>query len=168
MKRMFARALLLGPAVAMALWGPALAFCTDPAGPGVQWDRCVYDERSLVGIDLSGASLRSALFRRTDMTDAKLEGAVAYRAKFISAVLVNIDFDKASLGEADFTSADLSGASFRGADLRRTRFFRATLHGADFTGAHLRGADFFSADLSGARWTDGKHICAEGSIGQCR
>ncbi|MCY4504085.1 MAG: pentapeptide repeat-containing protein, partial [Alphaproteobacteria bacterium] len=57
---------------------------------------------------------------------------------------------------------------FKEADLRRARFFRAQLEGADFTGARLRQADFFDADLSGAVWTDGKHVCAQGSIGQCR
>ncbi|MEE9195513.1 MAG: pentapeptide repeat-containing protein, partial [Alphaproteobacteria bacterium] len=47
------------------------------------------------------------------------------------------------------------------------KFFGTNLRGADFTGAKMRGADFFTADLSGATWTNGKTVCAEGSIGQC-
>ena len=38
---------------------------------------------------------------------------------------------------------------------------------ADLSGATVRGTDFGGADLSGATWTDGKRVCAEGSIGQC-
>jgi uncharacterized protein YjbI with pentapeptide repeats len=51
--------------------------------------------------------------------------------------------------------------------LRRARFFRANLRGADLSGARTGGADMLNADLSGARWTDGKRVCAEGSLGQC-
>ena len=47
------------------------------------------------------------------------------------------------------------------------RLFRATLRNADLTDARMTGADLLKADLSGATWTDGRTVCAEGSIGQC-
>ena len=52
--------------------------------------------------------------------------------------------------------------------MRRARLFRADLRGADLSGARLFDADLTRADLSGATWTDGKRVCAEGSIGVCR
>jgi len=149
---------------------PALAqndSCAEPAHAGVDWRRCYHDGRDLTQNDLSAANLREATFQRSDLSGSNLKGANAYRAKFISAVLKNVSFEGADLIEADFTKADLTGASLKGADLRRARFYRATLKGADLTGARLTGADFLYADLTGARWTDGQHVCAEGSLGQC-
>ena len=148
--------------------GPAAAFCTDAAAPGVEWNRCLFDERDMPGVDLAGAKIRSSSFKRADLDKAVFTGAIGSRAKFISAGLRDARFDGARLNEADFTKADLRGAVFKDADLRRARFFRARLEGADFTGARLRQTDFFDADLSGAVWIDGKHVCAPGSIGQCR
>lgn len=148
--------------------GSAAAFCTDAAAPGVEWNRCLFDERSMPGANLAGAKIRSSSFKRANLDEADFSGAFASRAKFISAGLRGTRFDKARLNDADFTKADLRGAFFKNADLRRARFFRSRLEGADFTGARLKQTDFFDADLSGAVWTDGKHICAPGSVGQCR
>ena len=148
--------------------GSAAAFCTDAAAPGVEWNRCLFDERNMPGVNLAGAKIRSSSFKRAGLDKADFSGAIASRAKFISAELRGARFDKARLNEADFTKADLRGAVFKEADLRRARFFRARLEGADFTGARLQQTDFFDADLSGAVWTDGKHVCAPGSVGQCR
>jgi len=145
-----------------------VAGCTDPARPGVDWRRCYHDDRELPGADLSGAKLRDARFSYADLTKAVFAAADARRVKFISAKLAGATFDAANLTEADFTNADASGASFRGADLRRARFYRTNLKGADLTGAATDQADLLNADLSGATWIDGKTICAEGSISQCR
>jgi len=148
--------------------GPAAAFCTDAAAPDVEWNRCLFDERNMPGAALAGAKIRSSSFKRANLEKADFTGAIGSRAKFISARLAHAKFEGARLNEADFTKADLRGAVFTNADLRRARFFRARLEGADFTGARLRQTDFFDADLSGAVWTDGKHVCAPGSVGQCR
>jgi uncharacterized protein YjbI with pentapeptide repeats len=147
--------------------GSALAACTDPPGPEVNWQRCILDGLGLQGVDLSGARLRDGSFFRSDLSGSDLSGVSAFRAKFVNAKLREAKFDGAKLSEADFTKADLTGASFRNADLRRARFFRANLRGADLTGARLRGADLIRAELSGVTWTDGKRICAEGSVGRC-
>jgi uncharacterized protein YjbI with pentapeptide repeats len=147
---------------------PAYAACTDPATPGVDWHRCMMDERPLTGIDITGAKLRDARLTRADLSQSLLDKIDGRRAKFNSATLAGTSFNEARLVEADFTKADLTGASFKGSDLRRARLFRAILRGADFTGARMEGADLLNADLSGATWTDGKYVCKEGSIGQCK
>jgi len=161
-------ALALVPVLAMCLWpDPAHALCTDPPSPGVNWQRCNFDRLDLAAIDLSGARLRDASFIRADLSGSKLVEADATRAKFINATLNGTVFDNAKLYEADLTKADLTEASLNGADLRLARLFRAKLRGADLTGARLGGTDLSRADLSGATWTDGKRVCAEGSVGRC-
>lgn len=146
---------------------PAAADCTDSAGPGVNWRRCLFDGRELHDVDLTGAMLRDAAFGRARMTGANLSQTDAYRAKFISTDLKGAKFIGARLIEADFTRADLAGASFADADLRNAKLVDADLRGADLTGARLHGADLRRTDFSRARWIDGQRLCADNSIGQC-
>lgn len=153
--------------LALGFASPALAGCTDPAAPGVNWQRCVQDGLQYRGVDLSGARLRSASFFRADLSDSDLSEVNGFEAKFVNAVMRNVKLDNAKLSQADFTKADLTDASLAGADLRRARFFSAVLHGADLTDARLEGADLTRADLTGATWQDGEHVCGEGSIGRC-
>ena len=44
----------------LAMSAAARADCVDPAGPGVDWTRCYFDERNLSRMDLSGAKLKDA------------------------------------------------------------------------------------------------------------
>ena len=146
---------------------PVLAACSDVAAPGVYWRRCFQDSQNLRGVDLGGAVLRDASFKRADLSGANLMAADARRAKFVSAVLHETRFDEANMVQADLTKAELQGASLKNADLTRARLFRADLRGADLTGARLSGADLLNANLSEALWVDGVTVCAEGSLGQC-
>ncbi len=156
-----------GLAVTVVAAGPALAGCTDPPSPGVNWQRCIFDGLDISQVDLSGARLRDTSFYRANLTGSDLSNASAFKVKFVNAVLEEAKLDGAKLSEADFTKANLTGASLKGADLRRVRFFDAILRQADLSDARLSGADFTRADLTGATWTDGKRICGEGSIGRC-
>ena len=63
------------------------ADCTDPAGPGVDWQRCYLDRRDLAGQTLTGAKLTDASFERTNLTKCNLAGAIGFHAKFISAIM---------------------------------------------------------------------------------
>jgi uncharacterized protein YjbI with pentapeptide repeats len=128
--------------------GSALAGCTDPGEPGVNWQRCYFERQDLRDIRLNKAKLRDASFVRAVLTGADLSGVDAFRAKFISPKLAGAIFDGARLLEADFTKADLSKTSFRNTDLRRAKLFRVNLRGADLTGARMRGADFHYAELT--------------------
>lgn len=158
-------------ALAFIVLGPvseALAACTDPPAPEVNWRRCVFDRMNFEDVDLTGAQLRDTSFFRAEMRGSRLEGVRAFRAKFVNAILIGAAFPEADLREADFTKADLSEADLTTADLRRARLFDAVLRGANLTGAKLQGADLARADFSGATWTDGTRVCAEGSIGRCK
>jgi uncharacterized protein YjbI with pentapeptide repeats len=143
------------------------AACTDPPGAGVDWRSCNFDNYPLAGVNLTGANLNDASFNWADLTGANLDGARG-RARFARAKMAGATFRDAQLRGADFSQAKLNDADFTGADLADVRFQSAILRGANLTGARVRNADFFRADLSGAIWTDGKHICAEGSISFCR
>lgn len=162
-------ALVLLAAASLHLLGVprAEAACTDPPAPGVNWQRCALDGLNLTALDLEGARVRASSFLRADLSDSNLSGVEGYQAKFVNVTAKNVIFDEAKLFQADFTKADLEGASFRGADLRSARLYRANLSGADLTGAKLEEADITRAELSGATWTDGKTVCAEGSVGRC-
>ena len=147
--------------------GPVLADCTDVPAPGVYWRRCLQDGQDLRGVDLTGATLRDASFKRADLSDAILSDIEGQRAKFVSSIMQNTRLDRANLVRADLTNADLTGASLVGADLTNARLFRADLSRADLTGARLGGTDLLKAILAGATWVDGKTICAKDSVGQC-
>jgi uncharacterized protein YjbI with pentapeptide repeats len=151
----------------VAAGSPALASCTDPPTPGVNWQRCAMDGLDLKEVNLAGARLRDSSFFRADLTGSDLSGTESFKAKFVNAVLQDTVFDGAQLYEADLTKADLTGASLVGTDLRRARLYRANLRDANLTDARLEGADLARANLSGATWTDGERVCAEGSIGRC-
>jgi uncharacterized protein YjbI with pentapeptide repeats len=146
---------------------PVLAACSDVPAPGVYWRRCFQDAQNMRGVDLTGAVLRDASFKRADLSNANLSGVDARRAKFVSARLHETRFDDANLVRADLTKAELVGASLRNADLTNARLFRADLSGADLTGARLQDADLLHADFSGATWINGTTVCGEGSVGQC-
>ncbi|PWS39277.1 pentapeptide repeat-containing protein [Falsiroseomonas bella] len=158
------------PLVALALLAapPALAACTDPAGPEVVWRRCLLDGRDLSGANLAGAVLRDTSLQRARLVGANLTGADAFNARFVSSDLTDVDMSGATLREVDFTRAVLRNAKLAGADLRRARLFRADLTGADLTGANLEGADLSHTVLAGVRWTDGQRVCAAGSVGACQ
>jgi hypothetical protein len=156
--------LLLEPAAQQA-WATG---CSAAPAPGVDWRRCLMDGRDLAGADLTGAVLRDASLDRAVLRGTILREVDAPNVRFVSADLSGADLQDAVLQRADFTRADMTGAKLARADLRRARLFRADLTNADLTGARLEGADLFNATLDGARWTDGKRVCAAGSVGSCQ
>ncbi|MEM8800487.1 MAG: pentapeptide repeat-containing protein [Pseudomonadota bacterium] len=146
----------------------AVAGCSDPPGPGVNWVRCDLSHRQFSAQDLTGAVIEATRFVRADLSDSDFSNTKARNAKFVSTNLLRANFTGADARESDFTKAELQNANFEGTDLRRTRFFRANLRGANLTAARIEDADFYLADLSGVIWLDGKRVCAEGSISFCK
>jgi len=167
MKRLLLATIFLTGLAAPSLAPPAYAACLDVPAPDVYWRRCVFDRQNLTDVDLTGANLRDASFKRADLTASILQNIDARRTKFVTSILRDVILDGANLVRADLTKADLKGASLKGANLTWARMFRADLSGADLTGARLDNTDLLQAVLDGATWTDGETICAEGSIGRC-
>lgn len=127
---------------------------------------------SLVGADLSRASLCGANLRGVRLREARLDGAV-----LIGADLAGADLACASLRHAQLTGADLSRADLSFADCRRASLLstnlssavatavdlreallhaavlcRAGLRSADLRWSRLEGASLAHADLRGARF----------------
>lgn len=151
--------------------GPAVAKCTDPPGPRVDWSKCDREKKRLRNMDLRGgiferadltfsdlsgsnlagarlvrATLNSVFFRAADLTGADLTKAQGSRADFAGATLVGAVLVKAEMARADLTAADLSGA-----DLSKAEFERAVFRDAGLERARLTFADLARADLTGAR-----------------
>jgi hypothetical protein len=87
-------------------------------------------------VNLDGASLDGAEFKRAIMNDAILTNLVSENGGMA-------DFSYAKLKGANFTGSDLEGAVFLGADLTDAKFKEGTnLRGAYFIGAILNNTDF--------------------------
>ena len=168
MKRLSLLAVIVSALGWPSLSPPAHAACSDVPAPDVYWRRCVFDRQDLTDVDLTGGTLRDSSFKRADLSFSVLQGVDAQRAKFVTSIMREVVLDQANLVRADLTKADLKGASLKGANLTWARMFRADLSGADLTDARLDNTDLLQAVLDGATWTDGKTICAEGSVGRCR
>ena len=130
--------------------------CSQPAGPGVNWNRC-----PLIGADLRGADLRGASLRDTQLLGARLEGA-----RLSGADLSYARLRQAQLIDADLGGATLVGAGLQHADLTGAHLVEADLRYADLGQARLDDADLSGAILDRAIWIDGS-VCATGSVGRC-
>jgi hypothetical protein len=87
-------------------------------------------------VNLDGASLDGAEFKRAIMNDAILTNLVSENGGMA-------DFSYAKLKGANFTGSDLEGAVFLGADLTDAKFKEGTnLRGADFRDSILANTDF--------------------------
>jgi hypothetical protein len=135
----------------------AVADCTAPPGPQVNWSYCHLEGVSLVGQVLNGADLSNARLVAADLSRADLRHARLAYAALSSARLAQTDLRGADLRGAVFARADLSGARLDGADLSY----------ANLQGARIGRARLNAARLDRAIWTDGR-VCAAGSVGECR
>jgi len=90
-------------------------------------------------VDLTGADLREANFKNSNLTAVILN----------ETRLSNADLSRTNLTDAQLVGADLQGVNLRGANLKGTNFQNANLTGAD-----LRDTDLSLANTDGADLTD--------------
>ncbi len=129
-----------------------VANCALPASDGVNWSHC--DKRRL---NQAGLRARNARLEKVRLDDAQLGGADLSYAVLTGASLRNVQLSGSDLHGAEMTNVDLSGADLAGANMKY----------AILKDALLAGTRLDSANLDKATWVDG-HVCAEGSLGQCR
>jgi uncharacterized protein YjbI with pentapeptide repeats len=103
------------------------------------------DGARLVQANLNAANLRKANLQGADLSEASLEGANLSHASLLGANLSKASLQGANLGYASLQGALLFQASLQGSDLGHAR-----LHGANLSGANLQGADLDGAGLQGA------------------
>ncbi|MBV9894238.1 MAG: pentapeptide repeat-containing protein [Chloroflexi bacterium] len=99
--------------------------------------------------DLRGANLSGSRLEGVSFFAAHLERADATRAVFTRSNLREAHLQGATLTEVDLVGASLSRANLEGARLNH-----ANLEGADLSGANLRGADLWEANLKGCNLKD--------------
>jgi uncharacterized protein YjbI with pentapeptide repeats len=134
------RAFCLATSITLSLFGPSV----------VAADGC--DVTPVPGVDLRGCFLN-----KRDLSNLDLSGADLRKAQMITT----------NLNGANLTGADLRGANMSGADLRNANFTGANLTGAFMVKAMIGKMKLTGAQLDGLTWNN-MHLCAEGSIGECK
>ncbi|OGT19967.1 MAG: hypothetical protein A2V90_07850 [Gammaproteobacteria bacterium RBG_16_57_12] len=150
--------------------------CNARPMPGVYWENCKMEGRSLSGVNLSEAHLRNsylamvilndANLERADLSYSNLSGASLSNAKLYNANLVGVTLRKANLQGAKLKGANMSYAILQGADLSNAMLWNVDLSNADLQGANLQAADLYNARLDNAIWVDGR-VCQTGSVSKC-
>jgi uncharacterized protein YjbI with pentapeptide repeats len=112
-----------------------------------------WNERELVGINLSGANLYGTRLRNANLFGANLSGTILIGADLGGANLEGADLTDARLAGARLVGADLEGASLSNAQLAGARLIDADLEGASLSNAQLAGAELIGANLEGADLT---------------
>lgn len=130
--------------------------CAAAALANVNWSHCQKDRASLVGKDLSNATLLSISLINAQLSKVQLQASDLSYANLKGANMRSADLSNARLMGANLVGANLHSANFSGSDMRYT----------DLSGANLQNAKLQGAQLSGAIWIDGK-TCKANSIGSC-
>lgn len=120
--------------------GTALAACSDPPAPGVDWSDCVKIGQSMDGADLSNANLRGLLLSGSVMTNAVFKGADLIDTRFASTDLTGSDFSGANLVRTTFTDVLLVDTVFHNATMDFVTATNVDATDADFGGAKISDA----------------------------
>ncbi|HSM81720.1 MAG TPA: pentapeptide repeat-containing protein [Nodosilinea sp.] len=109
-----------------------------------------FDGTSLVGADLTDATLTDASLVEARLRQAHLASADLRRADLRRADLTEANLKATQLEAANLQQANLSQSQLQGADLSRANLAQADLQGANLEGAVLTGANLSGANLAGA------------------
>ncbi len=106
----------------------------------LQASRVVIRDCQLLGVDVSGATLRDLV-----CINCQIRLGRAFGAKFERCWFENCD-----LREAEFEESRFERVSFRGCDLRQARLLRSPLRHVDFRGSRVEGIAVGPEELRGA------------------
>jgi len=122
-------------------------------------DAVAFPQMDLPGLDLGGEYLADGMLFETNLSRARLDGAVVRRA-FAGGIILRdasccgTDFYKAELEGADFSGVLAHGVHFARAQLTRARFDHGDFWHGDFSDASCSQASFVGADLSLCNFRD--------------
>ncbi len=108
------------------------------AGPG---EAPNLSQKNLAGLDLSNVDFKGADLFATDLSDAKLDGAILAHTNLNRAILRGADLSGADLSDASMFAVILNGANLVRAELSRARII------GELKDAHLEDAKLIGADL---------------------
>jgi uncharacterized protein YjbI with pentapeptide repeats len=106
------------------------------------WRRCTLDSCTLIGVNLSRASLIDVRLSDCTMRDSKAQAVSWSGVRAGGLATRSVTFEACRLDYGSFTETDVRGM----------RFVRCSLVDADFGGADARAVEFVDCDLSGARF----------------
>ncbi len=130
--------------------------------PGAQCSWAVRVGVEAPGVDMHESSLASIRLDNANLRGANLSYSIIQLGSMKGANLM-----LANLEGAHMHGVNLQGANLMLANLQKVNLLDADLSGANLRGANLNGAILMKAKFDNAIWTDG-HICAVGSIGECK
>lgn len=90
-------------------------------------------------VDLNSCKLEDGSLMEMDLSKSSFKSAILTRTCFEGSVLVETDFSDAILDHTDLRSSNLNKSVFKNAVFIGTDFKNAQLNGADFTGADFHG-----------------------------
>jgi uncharacterized protein YjbI with pentapeptide repeats len=105
--------------------------------------------QSLVGINLSGASLSHVMWKGANLQCINLSDA-----ELIGANLVNANLQQANLQRVNLSEANLNGANLQRVSLTNANLTNANLTNADLTGVNLNSVNLTGTCLFGATLDD--------------
>ena len=106
-----------------------------------------HDGVALIGVDVSGAFLRSVALANARLQRADFSAADVRNGNFESADLQDSNLRSANFRQGNFQAASLSGAEMDDGDFAEANFARA-----DLTGTVLDNADLRQASLKDSNW----------------
>ncbi len=115
----------------------------------------------LAQADFTGADLREANLRESDLKNADFTSARLDKADFGGSNLAHAVFDRAEAFQTQFIKADLSFARLFRINLMEGNLMKACLSGASFREANLFSASFLHSIIGE---TDFSGACLEGTI----
>ncbi|WP_228052033.1 pentapeptide repeat-containing protein [Sphaerospermopsis aphanizomenoides] len=107
--------------------------------------------QNLRGIILSGSTLDFANLQGSDLSDAKLIGAILRCAELQNTNLSGADLSDSDLCSGHLENSNLRDAVLRGAILKFAKLQNTNLSGADLSGSDLHGGYLENANFSGAK-----------------
>ncbi len=109
------------------------------------------DNTSLPGADFTGASMRQACFRDSDLSGSAFKGGLLEKTMIENCNLSGADFERVSALESRFSKSNLEGARMKAANLAMGSLRKARLVNTDLRGANLFSVDCFKAEFGRTR-----------------
>ena len=126
------------------------------AARGARWERALFYESEVVGLDARGADMMALAFVDTLVEDCTFDDATLLKLRAARALgttaVRRCSFVGATAHKAFFRSLDMQGSDFRHSDFKESDFSGATLDDSDFEDARLVGARFMSASIRRCRF----------------
>lgn len=123
---------------------------------GAKWERPLFHESEVVGLDARGADMKALAFVDTLVQDCVFDDATLFSLRAARAMgtttLRGCSFVGTTAHKSFFRKLEMSGSDFRHGDFKESDFSESTLDDSDFQDARLVGARFMSASLRNCKF----------------